>query len=138
MKIIKQDRAKGFLGDLLDNMDKQTLSRAENRMGIALKIGDALKQNGISQREFADKMHKSYPEVCDWLSGNRNFTIDTLTDISCVLGIDLLDIESVSKNSIPRSINAKVRKDRKSVKYSVQTVMKLRNAIDTVPSLPFA
>ena len=124
------------MGDLLDNMDKQTLSRAENRM-VCFKIGECFEAKWHSEN-LQIKMDKSYPEVCDWLSGNRNFTIDTLTDISCVLGIDLLDIESVSKNSIPRSINAKVRKDRKSVKYSVQTVMKLRNAIDTVPSLPFA
>ena len=37
MKIIKQDKAKGFLGDLLDNMDNRTLSRAEKRMGITIK-----------------------------------------------------------------------------------------------------
>jgi hypothetical protein len=37
MKIIKQDKAEGFLGDLLDNMDKRTLSRAEKRMGITIK-----------------------------------------------------------------------------------------------------
>lgn len=37
MKIIKQDKAKGFLGDLLANMDNRTLSRAEKRMGITIK-----------------------------------------------------------------------------------------------------
>jgi hypothetical protein len=40
MKIIKQDKAKGFLGDLLDNMDKRTLSRAEKRMDIIIKKKD--------------------------------------------------------------------------------------------------
>ena len=30
--IVKRERAKGFLGELLDNMDEQTLSRAEDRL----------------------------------------------------------------------------------------------------------
>ena len=39
-KMIKRDRAKGFLGDLLDNMDNQTLSRAEDR--LAKQIEEAI------------------------------------------------------------------------------------------------
>ena len=36
-------------------------------------------------------MGKSETVVSEWLSGDRNFTIDTLSDIEEVLGVRLLD-----------------------------------------------
>lgn len=73
-------------------------------MMIAAKIGNALKDKGISQKEFAKKLKKSESEVSSWLSGDRNFTIDTLTEISLALDISLLDTEVQSVYSFPTRI----------------------------------
>jgi len=62
---------------------------------IAAKIADALHNNGMSQKDFAQLMGKSQTVITEWLSGNRNFTIDTLTDISMALHIRLLDTTSM-------------------------------------------
>lgn len=81
----------GFLAELLDKTDKVALAKTRNKMLIAAKIDIALWQKGLSQKAFAEKMHKSESEISEWLSGDRNFTIDTLTEISAALQIDLLN-----------------------------------------------
>ena len=39
-------------------------------------------------------MGKTESEVSEWLSGDRNFTLDTLTEIEHTLGVSLVDTES--------------------------------------------
>lgn len=90
---VEKAAATGFLGELLSNLDERELLRTENRMLIAVKISRALKQKNISQKQFAGIMGKSTTVISEWLSGDRNFTVDTLTDIGDMLGIKLLDTE---------------------------------------------
>ncbi len=89
MKNIKQARPQGFLAALLSEIDEREMKRTENRMLLAMKISETLKQKHISQKEFANMMGKSDTVVSEWLSGDRNFTIDTLTDISVALGVNM-------------------------------------------------
>jgi transcriptional regulator with XRE-family HTH domain len=63
-------------------------------MLLAVKMANALKKKKISQKQFAEMMGKSTTVVSEWLSGDRNFTVDTLTDIGYALGINLLNTES--------------------------------------------
>lgn len=87
-------KAKGFLGELLSEPPTATYYKTRNRMLVAAKIATALRQQGMTQRQLADMTGKSTSEVSEWLSGDRNMTIDTLTDISRALGITLLDTET--------------------------------------------
>jgi len=52
------------------------------------------------------EIHQKNLEISDWLSGDRNFTIDTLFDIGQVLGIDFLGTSLQLSNQlvIPKSI----------------------------------
>jgi len=95
MKKARTRQATGFLSELIQDIDEQELAKARNRMMIAAKIADALHNNGMSQKDFAQLMGKSQTVITEWLSGNRNFTIDTLTDISMALHIRLLDTTSM-------------------------------------------
>ena len=72
-------------------MSEESLAKTRNRMLIASKIGIAMKSNGLTQKEFAAMMGKTESEISDWLSGDRNFTIDTLTSIEIALKVNLLD-----------------------------------------------
>ena len=91
MTDIKRTRkASPLLAALLDKADG-SYERTRNRMLIAAKIGRALRERGITQKQFAQMTGRTESEISDWLSGDRNFTIDTLTDISVKLGIQLLD-----------------------------------------------
>lgn len=46
-------------------------------------------------------MSRSESEISEWLSGDRNFTIDTLTEISMALNISLIDTSLSSACVIP-------------------------------------
>lgn len=91
---MKTKKAAGVLGRMLANIDELSLAKTRNRMLIAAKIADAMHNNKMNQKQFAQKMGKTESEISEWLSGERNFTVDTLTEIGHVLGISLFDTES--------------------------------------------
>lgn len=91
---MKTNKAAGVLGRMLANIDELSLAKTRNRMLIAAKIADAMRYNNLNQKQFAQKMGKTESEISEWLSGDRNFTMDTLTEIGHVLGISLFDTES--------------------------------------------
>lgn len=91
MKPVTKRKATGVLAQLLAENRETELMRTRKRMMLAVKIADALRNAGYTQKDFATKMGKSETVVSEWLSGDRNFTIDTLSDIEEVLGVRLLD-----------------------------------------------
>ena len=59
---------------------------------ISDKIAEALEKQGLTQKMLARKMGKSETEVSRWLSGTHNFTLRTLSKISNVLNVNLIEI----------------------------------------------
>lgn len=59
---------------------------------ISDKLYDEMQKQGITQRELAKRMNKRPSEVAKWLSGQHNFTINTLVDISFAIGVDLINV----------------------------------------------
>jgi transcriptional regulator with XRE-family HTH domain len=57
---------------------------------ISARIDDALKAKGWTQKQLADIMGKRPSEVTKWLSGNHNFTLETISLIEKNLGITLI------------------------------------------------
>ena len=76
--------------DIMTSMPPVVVRRIETRMLVAKMLHDYLGIRGISQQDLAGKMGKQPSEVSKWLSGNHNFTIDTLSDIGYYLGTDFL------------------------------------------------
>lgn len=117
-KILKK-KATGVLAQIIANPQKEIIARTQNRMSIALKIGFVLRQKKITQKAFAKIMNKTESEISDWLSGDRNFTIDTLTDISETLGVGLLDTSMISLYHIPSTnIYDSCKKERSVLFYT--------------------
>ena len=112
--MIKSKKANGVLGQLLAKIDRTELEKTSNRMLVAAKIGNALQQKKITQKKFAKIMSRSESEISEWLSGDRNFTIDTLTEISMALNISLLDTSLSSACVIPmyNMMTEKIRNGR--------------------------
>lgn len=110
-KILKK-KASGVLAQILENPQKDVMARTQNRMAVAVKIGYILHQKNITQKSFAKMMHKTESEISNWLSGDRNFTIDTLTDISETLGTNLLNTSIVSLYHIPSKTTCDISKKR--------------------------
>jgi DNA-binding helix-turn-helix protein len=96
-------KARGKLAELLSQNKGKDLSKTKNKMLLAAKLCAALRSKGITQKAFAEIMGKTESEISDWLSGERNFTVDTLTEIEQVLGISLLNTQSMNVCQVPRN-----------------------------------
>ena len=90
MKTVNKRNAKGVLGLMIAEIDPVKLAKTRNRMIVAAKIADAMKAKNLNQKQFAKLMGRTESEISDWLSGDRNFTIDTLFDIGQALGVSFL------------------------------------------------
>ena len=87
---LQGEKATGVLGQMVSEVNPVQLAKTRNRMLVAAKIADAMKARLLNQKQFAKLMGKTESEISDWLSGDRNFTIDTLFDIGQALGISFL------------------------------------------------
>lgn len=109
---------------IMNNIDEDKLRRTRDRMLVANKIADALKAKGISQKKFSELTGRSESEVSEWLSGDRNFTIDTLSDIKKYLGIDLLNTSSMRTSPVSKEASRmKVSKKRTPVGYNMSDIL---------------
>jgi transcriptional regulator with XRE-family HTH domain len=111
------------LTKIMESIDEDQLRRTRDRMHVAIKIADALKARQISQKAFAKLMGRSESEISEWLSGNRNFTIDTLSDIKKQLNIDLLNTTSMQTSAVSRErAKIKITKEKASVYCTKKTI----------------
>ncbi len=62
-----------------------TYLKVARRMRIAIQIADAMEKQHISRKELAQIMGRQPSEITKWLSGDQNFTSDTLTELSYYL-----------------------------------------------------
>ena len=104
----KVRKATGVLAELLANIDERELVKTRKRMMLAAKIDEAIKRCGYTQNQFASIMKKSPTVISEWLSGERNFTIDTLVDIEEALGIRLLDVSIMTVVAADIEISQKI------------------------------
>lgn len=112
-------KASAALTRIVSNIDEDKLRRIRNRMLVANKIADALDVKGISQKKFAQMTGRSESEISEWLSGDRNFTIDTLSDIKKYLGVDLLNTSSMRTSQVSQdAARMKLAKKRTPVVYA--------------------
>ena len=113
-------RQSRVLTEILSSITEEDRRRSRDRMIIAIKIADALEAKNLSQKTFAKLMGKSESEISEWLSGNRNFTVDTLSDISDCLGICLLtDSDMITKRICTKEVHRKVTKTRSPFPYTL-------------------
>lgn len=78
---------------VIENTDPATKQRVDNRMYLAVKIQDIHTERGMKKKELATLLNKKASEISKWLSGDHNFTIDTLSEIGAALGVNLLQNE---------------------------------------------
>ena len=106
------------LTKIMSSITEEDKRRTRDRMLIAVKIADAIEAKKLSQKAFAELMNKSESEISEWLSGNRNFTVDTLSDISDCLGIRLLPGSEMRTRRISTvATHRKVTKTRSPFPY---------------------
>jgi transcriptional regulator with XRE-family HTH domain len=78
-----------LLDQLLESITPIEQNRTNNRMLLAARIADVMREKGISQKALAEKLGKKHSVITLWLSGTHNFTCETLSDIEIALDIKL-------------------------------------------------
>ena len=61
---------------------------------IVDRICDIMEQQGLSQKDLAQKMGKTEAEISKWMRGTHNFTIATISKLEMVLGENILVVPS--------------------------------------------
>lgn len=61
-------------------------------IAISNRINDLMIKRGLSKMEFAHALGKQPSEVTKWLSGQHNFTIRTLSQLSSFFGEALIHV----------------------------------------------
>jgi transcriptional regulator with XRE-family HTH domain len=100
MKIKKNVNEQEYFSQLLNSIPVEVKESINLSMAIAVQINYILKNKKISQREFAAMLGKKESEISKWLSGNHNFTTNTIGKIQNVLGEDIITIPLYSKKEI--------------------------------------
>ena len=93
-----------ILSELIQSTSPEELAKTESKMRLAVKIGDAIKHNGYSKSEFAQKINKNNSEISKWLSGTHNFTHDTLILLEQELNMTLINSEVVPEFKVSEKV----------------------------------
>ena len=84
------------------------MKRVEDRMLVCMSIFRHMEEMHITQTELAARMGKSKSEVSEWLSGERNFTMDTLSDMCSALDIPITNILTANVRMSPYAYSCNV------------------------------
>lgn len=62
-------------------------------MLLAARIDDAMRMKGWNEQQLMEELGIMSPsEISQWLSGMYNFTIDTLSELEVVLGVQFYNL----------------------------------------------
>jgi len=81
-----------LLKEILDRIPPVDKEKIGNKMIVAARIHEYMKEAGMNNIELARQLSKNPSVITTWLSGTHNFTIDTLTEIACALNVTLVDL----------------------------------------------
>lgn len=98
------------MNQIRTEISPETKLRMEMSVAIANCVYDILKKKGITQKEFAKILGKTETEVCHWLSGTHNFTLETICKISIALNEQIIEIPLYSGNNNIRNNKKKLPK----------------------------
>lgn len=129
MKVITGKTSK-VIADVLAQIDQKEFARTQKRLMLAAKIDEAMRRKGYNQRQFAKLMGKSTTVISEWLSGERNFTSDTLVDIEEALGIQLLDVTTMTTVKAKTESVIKARRNARKIAMCPRSSWILTNILN--------
>lgn len=89
-----------ILQRLLSELTPLEMEQTKVKMQLAARIEDLAKTKGWNKSQLAAHLGKNPSEITKWLSGTQNFTIDILTEISVVFGVELASLFNQPKTQV--------------------------------------
>ncbi|MPM41226.1 hypothetical protein SDC9_87876 [bioreactor metagenome] len=118
-----------IISEVLNSISPIEVKRLETRMLIASKIANTLKEKGWKKKDLMEAMgKKNASEITRWLSGTHNFTSDLLSDLSYVLGIDLLNIEENKFEPIIKVYHFHAKSEPSSIESKTPSHAEIENS----------
>jgi transcriptional regulator with XRE-family HTH domain len=99
-KIEKNINEELFFKQALNSIPEEVKQSVSLSMAIASQINSILKRKNITQRDLANLLGKKESEISKWLSGNHNFTTNTIGKIQSVLGEEIISVPIYAKKQI--------------------------------------
>jgi DNA-binding Xre family transcriptional regulator len=81
-----------FLGRLLDKVRPSDLLQREHRLALGARIEHLLTETGLNRLQFGNHIRVEMNELRGWLSGTRDLTLETLTEICGLFHISIGDL----------------------------------------------
>ena len=75
---------------ILANTPEETKIFVSLYADILIRIKQLIKEKGLTQKSFAEKLDKRPSEINKWLNGTHNFTIKSLAKIQAELGAPVI------------------------------------------------
>ena len=76
----------------LSAISKEERAEFDLSYNIAERLDAILKEKGITQRELAKRLGKREAEVSKWLTGQHNFTTNTIAPIETAIGKKIIKV----------------------------------------------
>lgn len=111
-------KKRSIIAETLAMYGEANRRKVRNKLIIATKISRRLRELKLSQKDFAEKIGKPASEISEILSGDRNLTIDTMTDIEQALGMRLLDTNLWDVCAMEKECVLNVPISKKSTMYN--------------------
>jgi transcriptional regulator with XRE-family HTH domain len=88
-QVVSKEPIKWHADSEFRSKNKKWLKRSQ---AVAFKVLRTLRENGVSQKDLAEKLNVSPQQVNKWLKGKENFTFETVSKLEDALNIELMSI----------------------------------------------
>ncbi|MFO7890230.1 MAG: helix-turn-helix transcriptional regulator [bacterium] len=85
---------------IVEKIPLSTKKFVQKQGEIAAQIYKILKDDNITQKEFAKRLDMKESQLSKILAGNANLTLKTITKIEAELGVDVVQIPLFEKDNI--------------------------------------
>ena len=90
--------ASKFYNKIAAKIPNEISAFTDKSMDIALRINDLMEARGLSQKDLANALEKAPSQVSNWLAGNHNFTLKTITQLETFFGEKILEPVKMTEN----------------------------------------
>lgn len=85
--------------NIIEKRRKSVSPEIKREVNLSFEIVDRihyiLTSRGLRQKDLAIMLNKKESEISKWMQGTHNFTLDTISAIENVLGIEILQVVPV-------------------------------------------
>lgn len=103
-KVLMPEELPGF-AESIANMPDASRIYVDKSLAIVLRVYEVMERKGLLQKDLADKMGKTEPEISRMLSGMHNITLRMIAKLEAALGEDILRVPTEYTQSNPEADN---------------------------------